>query len=91
MEQINVSIGGTGTSITASSNVVISTSRFTDTDGDQVVLAQAEYMGGEELKQMRVGRKYSQPEPSDVVEVARSMKREALRELVTYLEMEGIL
>jgi hypothetical protein len=91
MEQVNVGIGGTGTSITASSNVVISTSRFTDTDGDQVVLAQAEYISNGELKELRVGRKYNQPEASACVEVWRAMKREALRELVTYLEMEGIL
>ena len=49
-------------------------------------------MEGEELKQMSVGRKYSQPESLDsTLGISHAMKREALRELVTCLEMEGIL
>ncbi|QHJ81468.1 MAG: hypothetical protein [Bacteriophage sp.] len=88
MEQVKVG----DTTVTASDSVSISTSCFIDADGKQVVLAVAQYPEGGEVKEAKCGRAFDMPEISqDLGEVKRAMKREVLRELVTYLELEGVL
>lgn len=87
MEQVKVG----DLNVTASSAVSLSTSSFIDAEFNQVVLSIAQYSQGGEVKEAKCGRVYEIPEADEVEEVLRAMKREVLRELVTYLEMGGIL
>ncbi len=87
MEQVKVG----DLNFTASNAVSLSTSIFIDAECNQVVLAVAQYSQGGEVKEAKCGRVYELPEGDEVEEVLRAMKREVLRELVTYLELEGIL
>lgn len=87
MEQVKVG----DLNVTTSSEVNISTSSFIDAECNQVVLVIAQYPQDGETKEAKCGRVYELPEGDEVEEVLRAMKREVLRELVTYLEMEGIL
>lgn len=87
MEQVNVG----DLAITHSQSVAISTSSFIDPECNQVVMVVSQYNQDGEVKEASAGRVYELPEGDEVEEVLRAMKREVLRELVTYLEMEGIL
>ncbi|UJH95856.1 hypothetical protein [Pantoea phage Nufs112] len=88
MEQVKVG----DLAISHSENVTISTASFVDSESRNVVLAVGMFKRDGEIHEIKVGRQYEDPETvQGSVDVARAMKREALRELVTYLEMEGIL
>ena len=88
MEQVKVG----DLAIKHSEDVTIGTASFISAESRNVVLAVARFKRDGEIHEIKVGRQYEDPETvQESVDVARAMKREALRELVTYLEMEGIL
>lgn len=92
MEQVKISNGDNDLFIQHSRTVSISTSNFIDNEGKQVILAIGQFPVGEEVHEVKCGRVYDSPDSAiDGNEVFSAMKREVLRELVTHLQLQGVL
>lgn len=92
MEQVQLTINGMDCNVGVSDSVSVNTSVSDTSDGLRLVVAYSTFIHEGEHKEARCAKSFGlgQYYAGDEV-ITRALKREALRELVTQLELMGVL